>query len=123
MEPPQQTRRAIALSSMDLLGAQELLLYGCEDCACPVSDTRSPRSGGEFSPVTAPDTRRWVRGRDVVEMRLDPEHQLLFNPLGHGGVVVANEPAPRVSRGSQHPATDSDGKAAGPGEGKKIRDV
>ena len=123
MEPPQQTRRAIALSSMDLLGAQELLLYGCEDCACPVSDTRSPRSGGEFSPVTAPDTRRWVRGRDVVEMRLDPEHQLLFNPLGHGGVVVVNEPAHRVFRCFQQPATVSDVQAAWPAAGEDIRDV
>lgn len=39
-----------------------------------------------------------MRGREVLEIQLDPEHRLLFNPVGRGGVVVLNKPAQRIYR-------------------------
>jgi uncharacterized protein len=95
-------RRAVALSSFDLPGAPELLVHGCEDCACPVSGA---------------DPRPWVRGTGVVEMELDPGHRLLFNPAGRGGVVVVNEPAHQIFRSFRQPTTIRDAQAAWPGAG------
>ena len=92
MTPAPRARRAIALSSFDLPDAQELLLHDCEDCACPVSDSRSLQARSSIpSTAVSPIQRSWVRSADVFEMRLDPEHRLLFNPVGRGGVVVVNE--------------------------------
>jgi uncharacterized protein len=107
-------RRAVVLSSFDLSDAPELLRHGCEDCACPVSDRAAQHAQRAAPPVTAADPRRWVRGADVVEMQLDPEHQLLFNPAGRGGVVVVNEPAHEILRCFQQPTTIQDAQATWP---------
>ncbi len=113
MRAAQSARRAVVLSSCDLPDSQQLLLHGCEDC--PVSiDQRVP------SPSVLPfgvvgDTTRWVCGREVIEIRLDPERRLLFNPVGHGGVVVVNEPAHSVFRHFQQPSTFQDARRAWPG--------
>lgn len=104
-------RRAVALSSFDLPDAPELLVHGCEDCACPVSDTRERHAA---PPVTGADPRPWVRGTGVVEMELDPGHRLLFNPAGRGGVVVVNEPAHQIFQCFQPPTTIRDVRAAWP---------
>jgi len=109
-------RRAVALSSFDLPGAPELLVHGCEDCACPVSDTAARRAQ-RTPPVTADDSRLWVRGTGVVDMELDPGHRLLFNPAGRGGVVVVNEPAHQIFRSFRQPTTIQDAQAAWPGAG------
>ncbi len=95
MTPAHRTHRAVVLSSFDLPDAQELLLHGCEDCACPVSDDRSLRTPSALPSAVLGDTSRWVCGREVVVIQLDPDHQLLFNPVGRGGAVVVNEPAHR----------------------------
>ncbi|HCU92691.1 MAG TPA: radical SAM/SPASM domain-containing protein [Actinobacteria bacterium] len=105
MTSARRVRRAIALSSFDVPGAPGLLIHSCEDCACPVSDSQQVRAPGVTPPVAATDTRRWVRGAGVVEMRLDGQHQLLFNSAGRGGVVVVNEQAHQIFRRFQHPAT------------------
>lgn len=105
--------RAIAWSSMDVAAARELLLFGCEDCACAVS-TSARRVGGEDTPHTA-DTRRWVRGAGLVEMALDAEHQMLFNPAGRGGVVVINESARRILGCFERPVTPVVARAGWPG--------
>lgn len=102
-------RRAVALSSFDLPGAQELLVYSCEDCACPVSDVQERHA--RAAPVTVGDPRRWVRGTGVVEMALDAGHRLLFNPAGRGGVVVVNEPAHQIFQSFQQPTTIRDAQA------------
>jgi uncharacterized protein len=118
-----QTRRAIVLSSFDLPDGQELLVHGCEDCACPVTQDRSTRHRACQPAVAPEDTRRWIRAKDVVEMPLNPEHQLLFNPLGRGGVVVVNEPAHRIFRSLQEPAIFRDVQAAWPGPGDDFADA
>ncbi|HEY5987783.1 MAG TPA: radical SAM protein, partial [Streptosporangiaceae bacterium] len=112
MTPAQRARRAVALSSFDLPGAQELLLHGCEDCACPVSDDPRPRAQPRLRPPSPADTCRWVRGRDVFEIRLDPEHRLLFNPAGRGGVVVVNKAANNIFRCFERPTTIADAQTA-----------
>ena len=43
MSSARRVRRAVALSSFDVPGAQELLLHGCEDCACPVTKNERER--------------------------------------------------------------------------------
>jgi uncharacterized protein len=97
MTPAHPARRAVALSTFDLPDAQQLLLHGCEDCACPVSDDLSLQNPGvELPPMAPADTSRWACGRDVVEIQIDSEHKLLFNPVGRGGVVVLNQPAYRI---------------------------
>jgi uncharacterized protein len=107
-------RRAVALSSFDLPDAPELLVHGCEDCACPVSDTQERHARRSAPPVTADDPRRWVRGTGVVEMPLDAEHRLLFNPAGRGGVVVTNEPAHRIFSSFSGPTTIREARAGWP---------
>jgi uncharacterized protein len=119
MTQGESRRRAIALSVFDLPAGQQLLLNGCEDCACAVSDDLSlparPR------PRPAPDDAgTWINGPDVVEARLDNEHHLLFNPLGHGGVVVVNEPAYRVFHSFRQPATVGDVRAGWPGDDRDV---
>ncbi len=105
MASVQRERRAAVLSTLDLPDAQELALHGCEDCACPVSDDRGLATQPVMPPASLSDTSRWVCGRDVVEMPLDREHQLLFNPVGRGGVVVVNEQAHRLFCCFRQPAT------------------
>jgi uncharacterized protein len=115
--------RAIVLSSLDLPEAQELLLHGCEDCACPVSEDRSARNRAAMPAVPMSDTRSWVRGKDVVEIRLDTEHRLLFNPAGRGGVVVVNSHANRIVSSFARPVAMADVRAAWPDAGDDLADV
>jgi uncharacterized protein len=114
MTPAPQVRRAIALSSFDLPDAQELLLHDCEDCACPVSDSRSLQDRSSIPSTVFPYTSSWIRSANVFEMRLDPDHQLLFNPIGRGGIVVVNELAHHVFRCFQQSATRLDVEANAP---------
>ena len=103
MTPVPVAGRAIAWSSMDVAGAQELLLHGCEDCACAVS-TGEPHAPTEGLPDTT-DARNWVRGAGLVDIALDADHRLLFNPVGRGGVAVVNEPAHQLLRCFERPTT------------------
>ena len=73
MAPAQRMRRAVVLSSFDLPDAQELLLHGCEDCACPVADDRGLRALSMPATAGLGGTSRWVCGREVIEIPLDPE--------------------------------------------------
>jgi uncharacterized protein len=111
MRPARRARRAVALSSFDVPGAQELLLHGCEDCACPVSDSQRAQDPAKAVLVRAEDTRHWVRGADVVETPLGSGHWLLFNPLGRGGVVVVNRPAYQFYKSFRQPVTVREGQA------------
>jgi uncharacterized protein len=112
-------RRAVVLSVFDLPAGQQLLLNGCEDCACAVSDDLSlPASRGPD--LAADDAGTWINGPDVIEDRLDNEHHLLFNPLGHGGVVVVNEPAYRVFRSFRRAAAVGDVRAGWPGDDRDV---
>lgn len=87
MRSPRST--LLALSGSDVPDGQHLLVYSCEDCACPVShtdleqhDVLDPRTCGPL-----------VRARDTVAVDLDGEHVALFGPFGNGGVVVVNHSA------------------------------
>jgi uncharacterized protein len=123
MTSAQRMRRAIALSSFDLPDAPELMLHGCEDCACPVSDTRSLPIPGALPSAAQRATGRWVRGRDVIEIQLDTEHQLLFNPVGRGGAVVVNEPAHRIFQCFRQPATVGEVKALCPEQTDDVDEI
>jgi uncharacterized protein len=114
-------RRAVALSRFDLPGVPDLLVIGCEDCACPVTDQGARHAEHAAPPLTAADTRHWVQGRGIVEMPLDAGHRLLFNPAGGGGVVVVNDLAHEIYQGFHEPMTigaahDSWPETAGTGE-------
>ena len=123
MTPSESARRAVVLSSSDLPDAQQLLLHGCEDCACPVSnDHLTSRSHAPLTQVMAEETP-WVRARELVEFRLDTDHHLLFNPLGRGGVAVVNEPARRVLGCFQRPSTFSDARERWAGRDEDFEDL
>lgn len=85
--------RPVVLSAFDLPRAQSLLIHGCEDCACAVngSEPASTLVGSTFSAISG--TSRLICGSEIYAMRLDSSYRLLFNPLGHSGVVVVNESA------------------------------
>jgi len=123
MTPAQRARRAVVLSTFDLPDARELALHGCEDCACAVSDDRSLRAPSAPPAAAMADGSRWVCGREVVEIDVDPCHQLLFNPVGRGGVVVVNDPAHRIFRCFQRPASFRDVQASWPGHGDDVEEV
>lgn len=98
------TRRAVVLSTFDLPDAQQLLVHGCEDCACAVSDDRTLLAHGMRTQTALAEKQQWVRAPEIFESRLDREHHLLFNPVGSGGVVVVNEIARRILSCFQQPA-------------------
>lgn len=109
--------RAVALSRFDLPDAQGLLVHGCEDCACAVSDDLGTRLPAVPSPHPMTGAGLWVRGREIVEIPLDPHHHALFNPLGHGGVVVVNEQARDIFRSFTQPTTRQQACSAWTGSG------
>ncbi len=105
------------LSNDDIDGAAELLLHNCEDCACAVSS----QGGGTTIPAISPatvlaDDRMWTCAPEVVEIRLDPKHMLLFNPVGEGSPVVVNELAYRIFRRFTEPTTVRDVVAGRPAD-------
>lgn len=103
-----QLRHALALSKFDLPDNEDLLVYSCEDCACPVSDNPGSRHlVPPPLPAAAPDSL-WVCASDAVDYLIDAEHRLLFNPLGTCGAVVVNDAAYRVYRSFTLPTTSSD---------------
>jgi uncharacterized protein len=114
MTQAQEARRAIVLSHFDLPDAQQLLLHGCEDCACPVSDTSGHPPSDSLADADLTDAGPWVCGREVVELALDIEHRVLFNPMGRGGAIVVNQPAHRIFRRFQQPTVRADAYAESP---------
>ena len=102
------------LSRFEMPNAPELMVHSCEDCACPVlsneADCHSP-GAGQFDSID--DASKWIRAREIVEMRIDQEHQALFNPLGRSGVVVVNRAAHQIYDSFRHPATFKDARIAG----------
>ncbi len=123
MTPAHRTRRAVVLSSFDLPDAQELLLHGCEDCACPVSDDRRLQTPTALPSAVLGDMSRWVCGREVVDIQLDPDHRLLFNPVGRGGAVVVNESAHRIFRCFQQPITFRAARASCPERSDDVEEI
>src|SRR6266508_4270069 len=120
MTSAQAAHRAVVLSSFDLPDAGQRLLHSCEDCACPVSQVQFLPSPSAPASDVAADRDRWVCGREVVELPLDPEHRLFFNPVGRGGVVIMNEPARRIFRRFQQPSTFNDVREGWPGPGEEF---
>jgi uncharacterized protein len=115
--------RPMVLSTFDLPHADALMVSNCEDCACPVSEAGGV---GALTPVAAgamADESIWIRGQEVTEMRLDLQHWLLFNPVGHGGVVVLNEPALAIFAGFKHPVTIRAARMAARQDGVAFDDV
>ena len=85
-EPP------LALSEMDILDAEALLVRSCEDCACPVSGTRPERVVAQLPPG------RLVAVANALALPADADHTVLFSPSGNGGVVVLNDAGMDVFR-------------------------
>lgn len=87
-------RRAIVLSGRDLADGQQLLVQSCEDCACAVSDNPAIHDPvRSLRPLPDADL---TRAREVLEVDLDGEHRVLFNPYGTGGAAVVNGAAREV---------------------------
>lgn len=99
--------RAVALSALDVPGSRELMVCGCEDCACPVSGERLERE----LPEVPGDVLVCADG--VLELPLDPDHVALFSPHGDGGVVVVNHAGRRIAAVFDEPARVHDAMAAG----------
>ena len=76
----------VAISSLDIPGGPELLVHGCEDCACAITGERAAPARGAAADLAGDD--RWVCGEGVIELPVDSEHRLLFDTLGGGAVVV-----------------------------------
>jgi uncharacterized protein len=94
---------AAVISHFDLSGMEDILVHNCEDCACAVSDDRTPIELPPPGDFTGPD--KWICGPEVCDLPIDADNRLLFNPLGHGGVVVVNERAHRIFRAFAQPVT------------------
>jgi uncharacterized protein len=117
MTPDRRAARPVAISAFDLIGGQDLLVHDCEDCACAVSDDRVLRTPESIRSALACEDGRWVAGREVIDRAIDAEHRLLFNPVGHGGVVVVNDAAHRIFESFQKPATLSEARDSSQGGG------
>ena len=112
MSPVGPADRPLVLSAFDLPDAAALMVHSCEDCACPVSEAGGGRALTPVGPEAMADESTWTRGDEITEMRLDPGHWLLFNPVGNGGVVVLNEPARGIFARFQHPVTIATARTA-----------
>lgn len=109
MASPRRESEAVALSSVDLPHEPELLLHSCEDCACPVSGYESGPNMAGLTPTDAmTDLNRWVCGHEVLAIRVDSEHTVLFNPVGHGGIVVVNDLAYQIFNRFKRPTRPGD---------------
>jgi uncharacterized protein len=104
----------VVLSIFDLPDAQQLLLHGCEDCACAVSEVHSNHPMRPIPPAVAYDSGHWLRDPDVIELALDEEHRLLFDPIRASEVVVVNQFAHRIFSCFEKPSALRDVAAAWP---------
>lgn len=119
MSQARQVGQPVAISAFDVKGAHDLLVQGCEDCACAVSDSRASGPHIPAWSTLAGENSRWVSGREVIDWELDTSHRLLFNPVGQGGVVVLNNAAHRLFESFQRPATFSQVLARAPEAGER----
>jgi uncharacterized protein len=116
MTSAQPADRAVVLSSLDLPDAQDLLVYGCEDCACAVSERHGHKAGSRPRSFDMTGPGLWVNARETMELQLSGGHRLLFNPLGSGGAVVVNELAHRLFRSFDQPVSLRDVRKVWPRE-------
>ncbi len=123
MASARQAQWPVAISAFDVIGAQDLLVHDCEDCACAVSGSLALRTPEPIQSALTAGNSRWVSGREVIDWALDAEHRLLFNPVGHGGVVVVDAAAHRLFQSFQRPATFGEALAAAPNSGEHDRAV
>jgi uncharacterized protein len=100
--------RAVAISAFDLPDSADLLVHGCEDCACAVSHGHTRDQGW---PAPAPSDLL-IRAGDAREFTVDDEHWAVFNPTGNGGVVVIDALARQVLRCFDRPVCVMDVEAA-----------
>lgn len=108
-----ERRRAVAISLLDLPDSAELLVQGCEDCACAVNSSAAPKLPAVMhnSAAATRDTpSRWIQGQWIraVAAREFPVvsgYTGIFNPAGDGGVVVLNDLARQLLARLSAPAT------------------
>jgi uncharacterized protein len=112
MTPDRGSCRPVAISAFDLDGAHDLLVHGCEDCACAVTESRTLHTPEAVKSALARHDSRWVSAHEVIDWALDAEHRLLFNPVGRGGVVVVNDEAHRVFQAFRQASTFSDAQVS-----------
>jgi uncharacterized protein len=113
----------MALSRFDIPGDFGLMVASCEDCACAVSDAGTGRWQAMLSAPSEADDGWWVRDGHVTELPLGGEHQMLFNPLGSGGVAVINEPARDIFRAFETPVTIADVRRERPGRDAEVTEI
>jgi uncharacterized protein len=111
-------RQAIALSRYDLPDHQDLMVHGCEDCACAVSDDQAATR--EVLPPPPVMTGSWMSANGVAEFPLDARHVIAFNPLSGRGAVVLNDAACEVLRRFRKPVTLPELERSWPGHGAEI---
>ncbi len=116
-------RRAVVLSSFDVPGAQQLLVHACEDCACPVGNGGRAEIPASQPSASMISSGGWIRGREVIEINLDAEHQLFFNPVGRGGAVVLNQKAQQILRRLGDAAARNNVRTALGGTGNDVEEV
>ena len=115
---------AVVLSNDDIADGAELLMHNCEDCACAVSGQAAAAAITGVSDAEAlADDRAWASGPEVLEIRLDPEHTLLFNPVGDGSPAVLNQAAYDIFSRFKAPASLRDIVAAHEDEDAGASDV
>ena len=115
---------AVVLSNDDIADGAELLMHNCEDCACAVSGQAAAAAmTGVSDAVALADDRAWASGPEVLEIRLDPEHTLLFNPVGDGSPAVLNQAAYDIFSRFKAPASLRDIVAAHEDEDAGASDV
>jgi uncharacterized protein len=115
--------RAVVLSSFDRPDTRHFLLYGCEDCACPVSMDGRLQGSGTLPYLPIQDTDRWECGQELLDLPLNGDHHILFNPLGRGGVVLVNEPARHILRRFQQPSSFPDAQRSWSGADDEFEQI
>ena len=115
---------AVVLSNDDIADGAELLMHNCEDCACAVSGQAATAAiSGLDDAAALADDRAWASGPEVLEIRLDPEHTLLFNPVGDGSPAVLNQAAYDIFSRFKAPASPRDILAAQQDDGAGASDA
>src|SRR5215831_5411251 len=94
-----ERRQAVAISPFDVSDSAELLVQGCEDCACAVNSAVAPELPATVhdSATERPDSimrwihGKWIRASAAREFPVISGYTGIFNPAGDGGVVVLND--------------------------------
>jgi uncharacterized protein len=102
----------LALSRFDLSERALAAPHGCEDCACSVSESLESLTWPPAPEATV--NTKWIRAAEFVQIQVNRDHYVLFNPVSSGGAVVVNESSLGLLNRFARPATLAEARVTGP---------